>query len=301
MDPSKWKNPVVAGALVLAGGTGFYLGASQDRGASRVSDTEVGRIAEQVAAGLDAPDSGKPELGAEAVQAVADAVAAKLDGTAIDVAVDRGIERYVAAREEERRQAQEAQLAEQHARVQGIRRPDPERDHMLGDPDARFTLVEYSDFECPYCKTFHEVGKQWVASREDVNWVFRHLPLRMHNPLAMRQALASECMARLGGNETFWRYADAVFAETQSGGSGMAEERLDELAVQLGIDGEQLGACMEDEATMGRVTQDVDDATSVGIEGTPGNVIVDNKTGEAHALRGAVPIEELLRKVEELL
>src|SRR5207237_7967826 len=104
--------------------------------------------------------------------------------------------------------------------------PAPSKsDHVYGNPNASITLIEYSDFECPYCKSVHLTAKRVVdESRGQVNWVYRHFPLEMHNPGAQKQAEASECAAELGGNEAFWKFADAVDPATGPGGKGFRQD-----------------------------------------------------------------------------
>src|SRR5204863_994561 len=100
-------------------------------------------------------------------------------------------------------------------------------DHVYGNPNARFTLIEYSDFECPYCKTVHLTLKKLIDdSGGDVNWVYRHFPLEFHNPGAQRQAEASECIAELSGNDSFWKFANAIYARTRAGGKGFPLDNL---------------------------------------------------------------------------
>ena len=158
---------------------------------------------------------------------------------ALDQAIDEGIDRYVEVLRARERATEEARRLEAHRKVQAVRRPDPARDHWYGDPGTRFVLVEYSDFECPFCRTFHASAAEFVTRHPgEVSWVFRHLPLDIHGPLALAQARASECVARLKGNEAFWIYADAIFATTGSNGDGMPMEALATIAqTRLGVDG----------------------------------------------------------------
>lgn len=76
-------------------------------------------------------------------------------------------------------------------------------DHVYGDPDAPLTLIEYSDFECSYCKRFHPSAKALVDQSDgQTNWIYRRLPLPMHAG-AMPKALAAECADAQGGGEAF--------------------------------------------------------------------------------------------------
>jgi|SRR6185436_4627347 len=88
-------------------------------------------------------------------------------------------------------------------------------DHSIGSLDADVVIVEYSDTECPFCKTIHpvlhEIVKQYGGK---VAWVYRHFPLDSIHPKTRKEAEATECAAELGGNEVFWAYLDKIFENT---------------------------------------------------------------------------------------
>jgi protein-disulfide isomerase len=84
-----------------------------------------------------------------------------------------------------------------------------EGDHILGSPEAQIIIVEYSDLECPYCKKFGETMKEIVAeSNGNVAWVYRHWVVHAG---ALPKAGAAECVAKIKGNDAFWKYVDLVF------------------------------------------------------------------------------------------
>lgn len=84
-----------------------------------------------------------------------------------------------------------------------------EGDHIIGSPDAPIVIIEYSDLECPYCKRFGGVMKEVVAeSNGQVAWVYRHWIV--HGG-ALPKAGASECVAKIKGEDAFWKYIDLVF------------------------------------------------------------------------------------------
>ncbi len=117
-----------------------------------------------------------------------------------------------------------------------VRKPDPDNDRWRGPKDARFVLVEYSDFECPFCKRFHPTVLQLMDDYKDnFAWVYRHLPLDAIHPMARLEAEASECAAEIGGNEGFWKFADALFERTKSNGRSFDKDSLESLAAELGI------------------------------------------------------------------
>ena len=68
-----------------------------------------------------------------------------------------------------------------------------------GNVDARFTLIEYADLECPYCRAYFPVLMRWIDANPDVNWQWHHLPLAMHEPAALNQARLAECAGETGG------------------------------------------------------------------------------------------------------
>lgn len=86
-------------------------------------------------------------------------------------------------------------------------------EHILGNLDtAQVVIVEYSDFECPYCARYHPTMKQIVAeSNGGVALVYRHFPLTQIHQNAMERAIASECVAQIKGNDAFWKYVDLLF------------------------------------------------------------------------------------------
>src|SRR3990172_9010082 len=150
------------------------------------------------------------------VDRVKDAVIKELrESGAIDRAVAAGIGRYV---ERQRAEAAQRERGEADTRAAALRPVSKGRDHIRGDPAAPVTLVEYSDFECPFCKRFHGTVKKLVdESGGRVRWVFRHFPLDdLHPVKARKEAVASECAAELGGNDAFWKFADRFFELTPS-------------------------------------------------------------------------------------
>ncbi len=90
--------------------------------------------------------------------------------------------------------------------------PVSEADHIRGNAEASVVLVEYSDYECPYCRSFHPSMVQAMEEYGDqVAWVYRHFPLGFH-ATAMPSAIAAECVADEAGNDAFWAFSDAAFS-----------------------------------------------------------------------------------------
>jgi protein-disulfide isomerase len=267
---------VVAGALLLASSQSI-ADSHEERPAGIDEDALVRRVAEEVMKEL-----GKSDF--------------------LQQQIELGIQKYVAKQREAQARAQAERGRAAGRRAESVRRVSAERDHIYGNPDARISLIEYSDFECPYCKRFHPTAKQAVDAYEGkVNWVYRHFPLDFHNPLAQKEAEATECANEVGGNDGFWRYADALYERTRSNGQGFPIDGLVPLAGELGLDQARFAECFESARHARRVKEDLEEGKSIGISGTPGNVLLDNDTGRVRVVSGAVPLARLRAQIDALL
>jgi protein-disulfide isomerase len=210
--------------------------------------------------------------------------------------VDAGIVRYI-------KKQQQAQARAPDIRAEKNVRPvSKEKDHIYGDPDAEISLIEYSDFECPFCKRFHPTPKQIVkAYQGKVNWVYRHFPLGFHNPLAQKEAEASECVAELGGNDAFWKYSDLLYQRTKSNGNGFPMSGLAPLAGEIGLDEKEIQLCIDSGRYEDRIQEDYVNGGESGVSGTPGNILLNNKTGRAKIMSGALPFKTLKIEIDQLL
>lgn len=237
---------------------------------------------------------------AELVQRIRDAVIRELrESGAFDSEIDQGIERYVARQRAAAAQREENSVDTRAGKVRPVSKT---RDHIRGNPDAPVSLIEYSDFECPFCKRFHDTAKQIVQRYGGkVNWVYRHFPLDFHNPAAQREAEASECAAALGGNEAFWRYTDLIYAQTASNGKGVPEAELPGMATSIGLDKSKFVECLESGRMSARVKEDFVEGTAIGITGTPGNILRNNRTGAVVTRHGAQPIQQFTGAIDGLL
>ena len=148
-----------------------------------------------------------------------------------------------------------------------------------------FLLIEYSDFECPFCKRFHPVVKELVASGE-VSWVYRHLPLAFHET-ADEGAAISECVRIHKGGDAFWAFVDAVFeAETPS------LELYRSLAQQAGLTSAQVDSCLASGSEAQAVlAAHLKDTQLFGINGTPGSFVLNRRNNKFVRVPGALPLE----------
>lgn len=247
----------------------------------------------------------EPAVGAgEPDPAFMDAIIRKMESSgALDAAVDRAIDRYL-QRRETARQAEEAQRqAELKDRAKRARPVNVKQDHIFGKATAEVSVIEYTDFECPFCKQFHGTPKTLLERFGGrVNWVMRNYPLPFHDPAARREALAAECVARLAGNDAYWKYADALFANTKSNGAGLPEEKSTEkLAEAAGVKTSALTQCVNDSVMIKRIDDDIADGNAAGVSGTPTTVVRNNRTGASEAVVGARPADAFVPVIEQML
>ncbi len=236
--------------------------------------------------------------------ALVDGIVRKLeaDGT-LDRAVEKAIDRYVKRQRAAQQSAETQQETQLRAQANAARPVSRTRDHIRGNPAAAVSIIEYSDFECPFCKRFHATPGELARQFGDrVNWVYRHFPLDFHNPAARREAIASECAGKLGGNEAIWTYIDAVFAHTQSNGKGLPAEHSEAaIAARLGLNGAAFANCMKDPAMAKRVEEDFADGVAVRISGTPTTLIRNNRTGATEVVVGARPADFIAPIIESVI
>lgn len=174
-------------------------------------------------------------------------------------------------------------------------------DHVRGDRNSRIALIEYSDMECPFCKRFHPTAlKIYQDYNGKVMWVYRHYPLSFHAN-AQKEAEASECANELGGIETFLKYVDAIYDRTTSNGTGFALDKLVPLAAELEINELKFKECLDSGKYTTHVKDDMAGGTKAGVTGTPGNILLDTKTGKTRFIPGAVPYETIAAAIEEML
>lgn len=148
---------------------------------------------------------------------------------------------------------------------------DNNRDHILGNKNAKVTIVEYSDFECPFCQRHEPTVKQALTEfPNDVRLVYRHYPLTAIHPNAQKGAEASECAAKLGGDTAFWKMHDELFAAQAT---GQSNEVFVQLAKKIGLNESAFKTCLDSGEMAGRVNEDVASGNDSGVQGTPATYV----------------------------
>lgn len=181
-------------------------------------------------------------------------------------------------------------------------------DAVLGDKNAPITLIEFSDYECPFCKrhfdqTLPQLKKDYIDTGK-VKMVFRDFPLSFHDPMATTEAIAANCAREQGGDTAYFEFHNEMFKRTTSNGNGLSKDKIYTIATDLGLNTDNLKSCVESEKYKDEVTKDIADGSASGVSGTPGFFIgkssPDGKiTGSP--LVGAQPYAAFKTIIDQLL
>ena len=167
-----------------------------------------------------------------------------------------------------------------------------ENDHAIGNPNAKITFVEFSDFQCSFCSRFHLTVKQVLSEYgNDVRWVFKHFPLDSIHNQARPAAEAAECIWEQKGNDGFWGFADAMFENQIELGT----EFYREIAQEMGVNLSQFDSCVSERKYQDKVEAQNQEGIAAGVQGTPGSFV------NGMPVRGAVPFEQLKSIIDSQL
>lgn len=180
-------------------------------------------------------------------------------------------------------------------------------DPVLGNKNAKLTMIEFSDYECPFCKRFYDdtlpqLKKEYIDTGK-VKLVYRDLPLSFHAN-AHKEAQAAECAREQGGDEEYFKYHDEIFKRTTSNGTGLALDQLPVIANDLGFNGDALQICLDSEKYKAEVDKDLADANSVGVNATPTFFIgksTANGIIEGIPIVGAQPFSVIKAEIDKQL
>lgn len=171
-----------------------------------------------------------------------------------------------------------------------LRLPDIRDDAIsVGPKDAKMKVIEFSDFQCPYCKAFHkDLAKILKEYQGKILFVYKHLPLSFHAQ-AENAALAAECADEQG---KFSAYADYLFAKQDDWGKSSGTQKFKDYAWYLKLNGRDFSVCLDSKKYLGKMNADKDEAADFSITGTPGTFV--NGT----FLSGAVSAAELKQAID---
>lgn len=178
--------------------------------------------------------------------------------------------------------------------------PISDKDHLRGSKDAPIKIIEYSDFECPFCKRFTVTLDQLTSEYEDsIAIVYRNFPIDSLHKRARNEAMAAECVASLGGNDAYWKYHDLIFSKTNSN-DGLDPALLPQFATQVGVDEAAFTKCLSTNTFAERIQADEQDAVRAGAQGTPYSILI-GPTGDTIPISGAQPAATISTLIEQQL
>lgn len=171
--------------------------------------------------------------------------------------------------------------------------------HYYGDKDAKIVVLEYSDLLCPFCKRHYndQTIENLVKANDDVALVFKNMPLEQLHPTAPKGAQGLYCAGKLWGEDKYYDYlAEAFKAEDFN------DTNVVDMAKKIGLDAGKFTSCYNDEATKAAVNASIQEGNSTfGINGTPGNVVLNKETGKYIVINGAYPTSKFEEAVKTLL
>ncbi len=181
-------------------------------------------------------------------------------------------------------------------------------DAVLGDKNAPVTLIEFSDYECPFCKkyftdTFPQIKAKYIDTGK-VKLVFRDLPLPFHEPMATKEAIAANCARKQKNDDMYFKYHDEMFKQTTSNGTGLNDEKLKTIATGLSLNLNSFESCLKDKAMEDEVKKDLADASAAGANGTPSFIVgksTSNGTVQGSLVVGAQPFAAFEAVIDPLL
>jgi len=174
-----------------------------------------------------------------------------------------------------------------------------ESSYVKWNADAEITWLEYSDLECPYCAKLHNAGTPEDLTEKygnKLNIVFNHFPLQFHNN-ALPWAQIAECLWETHWSDAFYKLIERSFAEENSKKSFLIDE-----AVKLWADEDTIKECLKSDKYEDKVTKQMETGASLfWITGTPGNILINNTTGEYEVISWAYPTSAFEAIIDKLL
>lgn len=181
-------------------------------------------------------------------------------------------------------------------------------DPILGDKNAPVTIIEFSDYECPFCKrhfdsTHLDIVKKYIDTGK-AKLVFRDFPLSFHEPMASKEAIAAGCARDQGGDKKYYEFHDEIFKRTTSNGTGLDDIKIKTIASDLKLNMGTFTTCLSDTAKADEVKKDIADGSAAGASGTPtfliGKSTSDGKV-DGDLLVGAQPFPAFQAVIDPLL
>lgn len=177
----------------------------------------------------------------------------------------------------------------------------PDKRMLYGDHNAIYTLQEFADIECPYCRKMHSGIKQVIDHSQGViNWEFKHFPLPSHNPAAANESLIVGCIAENYGNKKAWIALEKLIIETRGAGKGIVSDE-ESFARDLGLNGRIIQNCIAADDVKHKINNDFEDGRKLNINSTPAIRVINNQTKEEYLIKGYKTPEQILELLNTIM
>jgi protein-disulfide isomerase len=180
-------------------------------------------------------------------------------------------------------------------------RPVDDTDYIRGNPNAPILVIEYSDYDCPFCKNFHDTMNRIMEEygvTGKVGWVYRQFPLEQLHPNAPRISEAAYCVGDLGGGDAYWKFSDLVFNEREINAQTNMT-KLPEFAERAGADKAKFNECLSSGKFTDKVADSVTEGVAAGAQGTPYSIVTVG--GQQAVINGAQPYTVVKQIIDNLV
>ena len=179
--------------------------------------------------------------------------------------------------------------------------PVQKDDLVFGNKDAKVTLIEYSDLECPFCNRFHSTINEVLATYpNDVKYVLRHYPLPFH-PNAPMYGQALECVYSIHGPEKAYDTLGAIFQnQPLKTNTNDAKILATFIANTISVESSPIESCITSNKFAGKITRDMQTGQAAGVSGTPSGFILGGKGG-VQTIGGAQPFTAVKAQIDAVL
>lgn len=185
--------------------------------------------------------------------------------------------------------------------AEGVPRPVDETDNILGNPNAPILMVEYSDYDCQFCKAYHQTMHQIMDEygvSGQIAWAYRQFPLKQIHPNSPKISEAALCVDDIAGNTAFWTFSDLVFNDRDID-EFTNVTKLQSYAEEAGVSNEDYVACMNSGRMQEKVTASITDGFNSGARSTPYTVLIVGN--QQVVISGAQPYSTVKGIVENLI
>lgn len=176
-----------------------------------------------------------------------------------------------------------------------------ETDYIRGNPNAPILMIEYSDYDCPFCKRYHSTMNQIMDEygvTGQLAWVYRQLPLVQLHPNSPKISEAALCVGEVGGNDAFWKFSNLIFEQREIDEQTNVT-KLPNYVEAAGVSKADYDECMRDGRMQAAVMASTEDGFNSGARGTPYTILV---VGDQQAvISGAQPYSTVKGIVENLI